>query len=295
MESLDDFKQLLADDRQRIKLFDFIDQQCSEAIAQLSSNEMKHPPQMDEESFTSYLDIVHDVISELQDIMALLGFWGSSNHHRLVTLHTRQFCQWLTTPASQHIGNSLKWYPLLIQIYSLGLGAISSGSLDLLHTFMRSPYPDPTSRRLRVPLIIAIYSGLSNAERLFRMLPNRQRQFTPISEHLFEYFKTALEDVIFFGGDYEFIFDRFEILLSLEYSHINEQIHERRFWAPTGRFGWKFLRRAGPDPYSDLIQDAAHAEDRWPPIMAGFFGRDYQRYEEVVTNYTERLQQLPWH
>lgn len=295
MGSLEEFKHLLSDDTHRIQLFDYVDQHCSVAIQRLSSEELEHPPKWDAAGFESHLEQVQEITSDLRAVMALLGFWSPPSHRRLVTLHRRHFSQWLASASAHKIGSSLKWYPLLIQVYALGLGAVSSNSFEVLHSFIESPYPDPTSRMLRIPQILAVSSGLSRAQDLFKMLPDRERQFTPLSEYLFDFFKSALDGIIFFGSDYEYVFDRFEVLFALQHSHLNAQIHEGRFWGPVGRFGWKFLRRGGPNPYDDLYQDASRARESWPPIKAGFFGGDFNRFEGVLSNYTEHLKQLPWH
>jgi hypothetical protein len=295
MASLEEFKELLSDDSRRIQLYDSFDQYCAQTIQQLGSDEMVHPVKWDPATLGDHLGQIHDKSSDLRSVMALLGFWSPSSHQRLATLHTGHFRQWIDSLPSKRYRNNLQWYPLLLQHYSLGLGAVSSGSFEILRSFLEAPYPDPSYQELRVPSILAVDAALSDTRQLFKLLPGREKNHTPLSEHLFSLFESDLSDVLFFGADYEYFFDRFEVLFSLQYSHLNERLYEGRFWAPVGRFGWKFLRRAGPDPLSDVHKEASQAKQSWPPLAAGFFDGDYDRFDEVVSNFSADLNRLGWH
>jgi len=289
------FKQFLSDDSYRIQLYDSVHEYCSEAIERLGSDVESHPAKWDGESLEKYLNQIHEATSDLRYVIALLGFWSPPSHPLLAGLHTRHFTQWIGSSEGNMYQRGFQWYPILLQHYSLGLAAVSSGSFEVLRGFLESPYPDPRSRQLRVPSLLAVDTAFSESRQLFKLLPGREKNLTPLSEHLLEFFESDLDKVLFLGADYEYVFDRFEILLSLQYSHLNERLHEGRFWAPVGRFGWKFLRRGGPDPFSAAYQEARDAKDRWPPINAGFFDGDYARFEEVVSNFSDHLNRLAWH
>lgn len=290
-----EFKRFLSDDSCRIQLYDAVHQYCSQAIQRLGSDEVSHPAKWDAESFADHLTQIHKATSDLRSAIALLGFWSPPSHQRLSALHARHFTQWIGSSEANRYRRNLQWYPILLQHYSLGLAAVSSGSFDILRGFLDSPYPDPRSRQLRTPSLLAVNSVFSETRQLFRLLPGRENNSTPLSEHLFGLLESDLDDVLFFGTDYEYVFDRFEVLYSLQYSHLNERLYEDGFWAPVGRFAWKFRRRGGPDPFSDVCWEASHAKDRWPPFNAGFFDGDYDRFEEVVSNFSDHLNRLPWH
>jgi len=295
MPDFGEFKQFLSDDSFRIQLYDSVHEYASNAIGQLSSDEESHPTKWDGDSLLQYLNHVQELTSDLRSVGALLGFWSPESHPQLTVLHTRHFSQWIGSSAANAYPRRFQWYPLLLQQYSLGLGAVASGSFKILRMYLESPFPDPRSQHLRVPSIVAVDSAFSDARQLFKLLPGREKQFTPLSEYLFEFFESDLQDVVFFGADYEYVFDRFEILYSLQYSHLNERLYDGRYWAPVGRFGWKFAHRVGPDPYGDLVSEASNEKDSWPPIIAGFFDGDFSRFEEVVSNFSDHLNRLGWH
>lgn len=295
MPKLGEFKQLLSDDSNRVQLYDTVHEYCAQAVNRLGSDEVIHPAKWDAESLGSYLDMIHEATSDLISVVALLGFWSPPSHQRLVALHSRHFTQWIGSEEANRYGRNLEWYPILLQHYSLGLAAVSAGSFEILRGLLESPYPDPRSLQLRIPSLLAVDSAFSESRQLFKILPGRENNRTPLSEHLFGLLESDLEDAVFFGLDYEYVFDRFEVLASLQYSHLNERLHEGRFWAPVGRFGWKFLGRAGTDPLTDVYREASRAKDLWPPIIAGFFDGDFERFEEVVANTSDHLKRLGWH
>lgn len=295
MGTVEEFKQLLSEDSLRIELYDYLHKKCAEAVLRYRSDEVERPSKWNVAELTKLLEYYEQSTSDLLAIMALLGFWGSTHHQRLLSVHSKHFNEFLQTSTSIEPYSSLNWFPMVLQEYALGLGSILSDSYEALLDFFLQPFPDPRLRKLRVPQALAISSGISHAVDSFRLLPNRERQFTPLSEYLYEFLSTALEEILFFGTDFEYAFDRFEILLALQYSHLNSQVYEGSYWAPTGRFGYKYRRMGSENPYTELLAEASSAKHRWPPIEAGFFDGQFNRFEEVVTNYTEHLNQLAWH
>lgn len=292
MDSLQELKGLLSNDTHRIQLYDYVDCNCSAALDQLRSKELRLPSRWDAEQLASYLERYQNLTSDLLAVMALVGFWGASGHRCLVAVHARHFGQLFSSDATQDARSSLYWYPLVLQMYALGLGSVSSNSFEVLLDFFQAPFPDPSSRILRVPQILAIGSTVGSVSNLFKTLPDHQSQRTPLNEHLFDFLGPALEGILFFGDDYEYAFDRFELLFALQYAYQNARLCEGDYWAPTGRFGYKLGRSAGQNPYTQLCTEASNARDDWAPIRAGFFGGSFDRFERTVSKYTEHLEKL---
>ena len=295
MPELDQFKHFLSDNSCRIQLYDTVHEYCVEAVDRLNSVAESPPAKLDGDSLPKLLNQLHEATSDLRSAIALLGFWNPCTYSQLAALHSHHFIQWINSTQVSKLREIYRWYPLLLQHYSLGLGAVASSSFELFRAFIESPYPDYRFQHHRIPAILVMDSAISDARQLFQLLPGHEKNHTPLSEYLFDFFKSDLNEVIFLANDFEYVFDKFESLYYLQYSHLNERLNEGRFWSPVGRFGWKFTQRAGPDPLRDLIQDAVNAKQNWPPISAGFFDGDYSRFEEVATSFTERLSRFAWH
>lgn len=295
METLQKIKKLLSEDKYRIQLYDYLYEKCSAAI-DLIDEKIEVPSKSDPEEFSNHLDIYENSTLDLISAMALIGFWGASAHRRLFSLSSRYFRQHLVDSASgSDPWSGLRWYPLVLQMYALGLGSVSSNCFGTLLGFLQMPVPDPSSRMSQAPQIMAITSGIAHARERFKSLPNHTRHYAPLSEYLFDFFADALGDVLFFGDEYEYTFDRFEVLLALQHSHEYERLHEGRYRGPIGRFGWKFQRLRSENPYADVCREASRAKESWPPIRAGFFGASFDRFAEIASKQSEHLQKLPWH
>ncbi len=162
----------------------------------------------------------------------------------------------------------------------------------LLYNFLQSMMANPSDPSHRLPLVLAVQEGVGGARDSFKILSGREKQISPFSEYLFDYFKTKLEDIFFIGDEYEAIFDRFEIMFSLQHAHELEKITPGHMWGPIGRFGWKYGRGAVLNPFNLMCDEAAHAKTSWNPLKSGFFDGSYERFEMIVSQYAERLQHI---
>lgn len=123
-------------------------------------------------------------------------------------------------------------------------------------------------------------------------IPGHEKNYVPLSEHLFKILQPPLEDALFLGKGYEEAFDRFEILYFLAVADLNI-LQSRDAWGPVGRFGWKH-GWGGRSPLRDLIAEGRTQGTTWPPLVAGLFGGNLERFENVATAATERIGRLGW-
>jgi hypothetical protein len=139
----------------------------------------------------------------------------------------------------------------------------------------------------------AVERGISDVTDAFKLLPGHERHYAARSEYLFKLLQPPLDDVLFLGSDYEAAFDRFEILLALEYAHQDNRA-TGDVWGPVGRFGWKYRRGSSGNPYAELVSEAAAMGSAWPPLVAGLFGGSSERFQELAKNYAALLARLSW-
>ena len=146
-------------------------------------------------------------------------------------------------------------------------------------------------------LILAVGDAIAELERTaaFKHLPGHERHHVPRSEYLFKLLQPTLDDLLFLGRDYERLFDWFEILFALVHADLHEQ-HWPGFgvWGPPGRFGWKYSSIRPGDPFKAMLAEAASERDKWPPISAGMFGGDYERFAEIAAKYDKVIARLGW-
>lgn len=109
---------------------------------------------------------------------------------------------------------------------------------------------------------------------------------------MFKALRPLLDDLLFLGGGYELLFDRYEILRALVFADLTDIE-----WAPVGRFGWKHCGRGiKGSPFAGVLAEAEQQKDAWGPIRAGLFRRSYARFEQVAKKFaSERLDKLQWY
>lgn len=186
---------------------------------------------------------------------------------------------------------SLRWYPILLLTYVCGIASIASSKYHNLSAIFLVPVDDPTAGR-DLPLVLSLVTGAGSLPKGLKDLPGHEKYHVPQSEYLFKKLQPKLDDLLFLGTDYERNFDRFEMLLALEYAHQDER-YSKDFWTYIGRFGWKHRRGYG-SPYTALLAEATSAGATWPPLAAGLFDSSAERFLEVSSNVSQQLNRLGW-
>jgi len=146
-----------------------------------------------------------------------------------------------------------------------------------------------------------------------KLLPNMESQFTPLqftplSSHLYEILRDPLGDILPQETHYQECFDRFEYLFALVHADMfNEKYNN--LWAPIGCFGWR--NRTIPDKrimkkiqleFEKSTQTTTvisggtpitQEDSVWPPLKAGLFGGDIQRFRNVKQEFDSSIKWPP--
>jgi hypothetical protein len=287
-----EIKELLAESRFRIKIYDYIKEKSDELLANTSEELFSMNIPWDNNEFALRLKRYEDLSAELLSIMSLVGYWGTVDHLPAVSIPPKLFAVHFGKDTRSNIWTSLRWYPLMLITYALGIGAVEANNYSILHQFLQSSSVKLALVALRVPPLVALEESFGSTRDSFKVLPNHEKHRYPFSEYLFLFFKDKSQDLIFLGDDYEEIFDRLELIYSLQYAHDREKIYSGHVWGPMGRFGWKYSNGGDSNPFKILLKDASSKRELWAPTMAGFFGGSYERFEKLAKQYEQILQSI---
>lgn len=283
-------KELLADPKSRLIFYDFMKEKSDGLITDTSEDLFPVNTPWQSEEFTSRLKRYEYLSSDLMTIMALIGTWGTPDHLLSASLPAKQVAPLLGSDVRQNHWTELRWYPLLLLTYALGISVVANDNYSILYNFLQTSVKFSRYSSHPIPLVLALEDGFDTARQQFKALPGHERQFTPVSEYLFSLLNNKLKDTVLFGDDYEDFFDRFEIVFSFQCAHERNRIMKNYGWLPIGRFGWKYSRASDSSPLLLLCQEASQKKDEWPPIKAGFFGGVYEQFETIAQQYMQRLQ-----
>ncbi len=284
----DEIKELIADSKSRIKLYDYIRTKSDVLIANTTEEFFPLNTPLNSDEFVSRLKSYEEAVAELIPVMSLIGLWGSSVHHLSISIPVKQLSMQLGKDVRSNQWTSLRLYPLVLLMYAIGIGAIEAGNYAILYNFFQSPFNILSYPLHSVPFAYSIREGFQAARVSFELLPDYKKQFSPASEYLFNFFKSQLNDIFLVGNDYEDTFDRFELVYALQYAHEREKI-SGNIWGPAGRSGWKYSRGVDNEPFGRLFDEASRNKEAWIPLGAGFFGGSYEQFNKLALRYAEDL------
>ncbi len=282
LSSYDEIKQLIADPKLRIRLYNHIWGASEVLITNTGEEFFPLIPKIDGDEFASRLKRYEDASADLTVAMFLIGLWGTLDHQLSIAIPAIQFSKQLGENTNSNKLISLRLYPLVLLMYAMGIGTTMANNYSLLYSFFHStlrilPYPYHG-----ISLVYSLEERFRPARELFKLLNKGS------SDYLFELLNNKLKDVFLLGNEYEDTFERFETIYALEYAHERQKI-TGNIWAPSGKAGWKYSRGDELNPLSLLRDEASHKRESWTLLTAGFFDGSYERFELIATQCAQAL------
>lgn len=186
---------------------------------------------------------------------------------------------------------SLEWLPLSEMFYAVGTVALWRGSFGTLRQLFELQFPseyqeDSTALDL---LPAAKVGGMQKEE--WQRLEGRERQYLPLNEHLAQLLELDGTTAGMTSSEWSSSFNRFELLIALEYAHKNET--SWGFWGPPGRFAYRFNRETDVD--IQWFQNAGPSSPKTGMTAAGLFGGNLESYESNLEKFRAWLPELRKH
>ncbi|WP_428683430.1 caspase family protein [Reyranella sp.] len=289
-------KTLLSDPTLHIRLDDFVSSNLKQTLRWLEGDEFPVSGPISNEMVVERIARYESAIEDLRTITIMLSRWADT---RQLALLGRLFARLADAERSGGgitIWINLAWYPVFCLMYAGGIAALADERFDSLAAILTRHVQLDSSMRgqIDVPLLMPVVDNVSDVSEHFKLLPGRERNFAPVSEHLFSTLQSPLEEALFLGRSYEGLFDRFEIILALAFA--DERDRQKEFvWGPPGRFAWKYRRGHGASAYDLLVSEAKKRGNAWGPLVAGMFQGSIERFVAIADAYKrEVLDQLRW-
>jgi uncharacterized caspase-like protein len=289
-------KEYLSDSRYKIKLHEVFNQKLREVVALLADDQFKaQGGTFSDEEFIKRIKLYEGVVKEIQAMTACVAYWGNNDHYQLLSKTIARVCDNLNLESGIVVWLNLRWYPVLLLLYSAGISAVYANNFDALATILTTKVRSSRNIYDTAEVILSVGEAAANLNDVFTRLPGHERHYVPRSEYLFKLLQPGLDDLLFLGRDYEQVFDRFEVFLALVYADLAYNNPDDRVWGPLGRFGWKYRSRGGAgNVYSEILKEANTFKSEWPPLKAGLFSGSIERFLEISRKFEELLQRLKW-
>ncbi len=294
-EKVDYVKELLSSQKSQIKLHDFIIDEVRIFLSLTSEDNFASRGSFTDEELLERISSYEAYSKDLCAIIGIVSYWATDNELRILSkIVSRASDRLLESEGGLTVWINLRWYPLLLILYHAGIAAIESNNYESLANIFYTKLGESEYGSKESLFVQKLSNGVLELTRsdIFKRIPGHERNYAPDSEYIFKQIQPMLDDLFFLGKSYESGFDEFEILYALVVADLRKQ-SDGYVWGPIGRFGWKYKSREN-SPYTKLILEAEALKNQWPPIKAGMFGADYERFEAVANEFKESLSKLNW-
>lgn len=296
-DPVDLIKEYLSDTKYTIKLHDLTIQHSRRVLIETSNEKFPvQGVQFSVEEFVSRLERYEESIRDMKQLASCLSYWGTGSHRTMLQKAMGRATDHLQAQDGLAVWIALRWYPIIVLTYSAGIAALAARKYDNLFSLFMTPTSSRLSTHEQPELLWSIGEAIEELGQtnVFKQLPGHERNYVPRSEYLFKLLQPDLDNLFFLGREYEYVFDRFEVMLALAHADLRNQ-KEKHVWGPIGRFGWKYHSRSRTEnPLVDVIKEADEQGASWQPLQAGFFGKDIKRFQNVASQYAERIGGLGW-
>jgi hypothetical protein len=283
----------------RIQLDELFMGETERLIAQIDSEEFAVPAQWDQAQFRVRVRKYEAVTEPLAAMCGVLGRWGDDGELSLILDIIRSLvAQDAKLRGGLTFYLNIRSYPAVLVFTAYGLGLVRAERWRALHQLFSFPIDRQNGEPRRVidELFLWAWKGTDNDA--WKQLEGLERHYTPLSEHLFSLFSEWGKRFAGLTPDFEFMFERFEVLGSLAFLEQNQKETVRQnlngdrqnAWSfmPVGRAGWH-------------IQNGVRllAEIQSPPVKAaltaaGFARGDPEFIDLFIENFRRVAARLRW-
>jgi len=290
--NIEEIKELVANDSNRIKLYDKIAEQLQAAVLEINEDDLSTNTRWSSEEFVNRIKKYDKITKDLRTSQMLTSYWMSEEKFpdqffavkKLATNNKRLsgLTAWI----------ALRWYPVTLLLYTAGISSVLANKYENLYQLFNLTTENPTRQENQVSIvegIIKVFSRFNGDP--FEILFENKNLAVPRSEYLLSTLKPEFEEHFFVEDQFENVFDIFEILLSFEFAHQQAGNNPDNILTPIGRFRYKGINNSA---LNSIILEANRMGMSWAPIKAGFWGGNFERFQLISGLYLEQLKDRNW-
>jgi hypothetical protein len=262
----------------RIRLSELLTDEVDRLIDAVSSEEFAPNAEWKLESLPLRIEKYESFTEPLARMCGVLGRWGDGSELLTVIDVIRTLCRRTDTIAGGKTAYlNIRSYPAVLIFTAYGLGLARAMNWTTFHQFLTSEIAlrsGDEPRWMADTLFLWGWKGGENE--LWKQIVGANRH-TPMSDHLFAVFQEWSTSFIDLEPDFELLFNRFELLVSLvnfekiEVGQVREHLQKpsgRSLWVafPVGRVAWmgdnykRFASEFQSDPVMTRLLEAGFAK-----------------------------------
>jgi len=237
--NINEFKELLSDSKNRIKINEIINNEIKEVISKLIIIS-EFPNKYDEKTFKDIVLKYNQTINSFMQKLILLVYYGEGLYDSLIKKIIDKLANVNNTNGIE-IYIKLQYYPCLIAYYISIISCIESNNIKLLNEILNLNKDIGINRYIDTNnLLVNISSNISEISNYFKVFSPEENYKYPFSEYIYILLQPELDDLLFLGDEYEKDFLNAEILISILNALIRYEFdYDGRVWGTSGRFNYK--------------------------------------------------------
>jgi len=271
------FKGALFDDARPIEVAELLTGEANRVRAMLDGENLL--TDWSAQELHARVNRYEDTSADLVRMFALAGRWAPPLHKSL----------W--RPALERVANPapvisfvedwemLRRYPALRVLYAGGVAAVAAEKWDFLKCILID-----VKVRMRDHLFPAVF--VLHAPGTFndgeQQLPGRSP--APLADRLAQTLRESLRDQFPGEDEYDAALDRFEAFLALV--HADDRPDHMSGWCPLGRLAYR-----SRNVFVTIQEESKAAGSNWPPLRAGLFDGDLERFNKAFGRVREFARQ----
>lgn len=288
-------KRYLPEPRYRIQLSDLVDETANRIVEAISGDDFSRNDQRPTtKSLTARVRRYEAICSTLLAMAAVGGFWAEEEHYD-VWRHALERLSSNISTNGYSLWLNLQLYPATLLFYTLGIGAIEAGRLrfveNLLGTTIRKQHGNDASAVEMLPP--SFFFDRSGQE--MKILEGMERHYAPLNDWIRDTLWRYFQNIVSHKDKYIMIFDKFEILIALNYIYRVDQSYlgDRGPWAPFGTFAIS-RNQSRTRIMKEIEKSFSEDQNDSLFVKSGIFGKDTESCLQIVKQLQEFIPKLRW-
>jgi hypothetical protein len=240
-------KKYIANDSQRINLYDLLTSETEKLHAAINSERFSaRTTGLSVSDVPKRLQFYESAVDTVLHLMVCASYWDDEKLRPILLKCFKRVADIDDPQSSFVIWNKLRRYPSLVLLYGIGLAALSRGNYRLTHSLLQLKLRQDRYKPEEL-VVAAIHCQavleLGDQHKAFGKQPR------PLNDRLFALLREPMRDYLPDDHIYDETFDWLEYLLALSHCDANAtraDLQENNskdpnftLWAPVGRFGFK--------------------------------------------------------
>ena len=281
-------KRFLAEPRYRIQLADLIDETVERVIERTSSTDFdaNNPPPTTETA-TVRIRAYEDACTTLIAMATVGGRWAEEEHCDFWQPALQRLSM-VPRPGGKVLWLDMRRYPATLLLYALGLGAVYAGRLDFLGRLFSTAVYQQHDETTPAVLLLAP-SLLFQNRQVMRILEDKQRHYLPLNDWIEATLRQYTKSMIPDEDQYTLIFDKFEILMSLNTAY---QARSNIMWGgAVGSFMYRY-QTSWDHVLPEIEGSILSLRDDSPYVKANLFGMSAETCKQHLSTWYNWLSML---